>query len=127
MIIPATSEVVSETSHSAVKRLDRRKTRTSPMPRPTQAAVGGERERLAALDDAAAYRQAGPSEEEHEHDGEEGHQLRACRWREPPGHHDWSATSTMPDWNMPMRKPPTTASGIEVRLPTRAAPRAGIT
>ena len=37
MIIPATSEVVSETSHSAVKRLDRRKTRTSPMPRPTQA------------------------------------------------------------------------------------------
>ena len=127
MIIPATSEVVSATSHSAVKRLDRMKTRTSPMPRPTQAR---------SVASASGWRRwmmlprigrRDPRKKSTSTMARRGTSSRMPLAGSQRGHHDWSATSTMPDWNMPMRKPPATASGIEVRLPTRAAPSAGIT
>ena len=58
MIIPATSDVVSATSHCAVKMFDRMADQDDADHHADPGPFGREGERLAALDDAAPDRQA---------------------------------------------------------------------
>ena len=94
MIMPATSEVVSATSHSRGEDVGQHERRAPiPMTTPTQARLVAQGQRLAALDDAAADRQPVTPEEQHEHDDEQRDQLAdavggqpvaATRLRRPP-------------------------------------------
>ncbi len=43
------------------------------------------------------------------------------------GHHVWSASQAITDWNAPSTSPATQAVGNDVRRPTRATANAGIT
>ena len=127
MIMPATSEVVSATSHWAVNVLDRMATRTMPTTTPIHArfvarASGWRRWMMLPRTGRRDPRKYSTSTM-----ARSGMSSRMPFAGSHSGHQDWSATSTMPDWNMPMRNPPATARGMEVRLPTRAAASAGTT
>ncbi len=127
MIIPAVSEVVRATSHSAVKMLERSATSTRPTTTPIQARLVASASGCRRWMMLPRTGRRAPRKKRTRTMASNGTSSRMPFAGSQAGHQDWSATSTMPDWNMPIRNPPATASGIDVRLPTSAAARAGTT
>ena len=96
MIMPATSDVVSATSHWAVKMLERTDDQDDADHHADPGPLGGEGERLAALDDAAPHRQpVDPRKNSTSTMASSGTSSRTPLAGSQSGHHDWSAISTI--------------------------------